>query len=263
MKISLEEIVMNNIKKIDIYTEFLNNNFVQLNIKIQYISDDKYNSKIYDLYKCYLNKKYIGDNFKIIHHYINSFFRNKRTIKLEYKNELLNDYSMDNLKITFHNGKELNINIPLLYKGFESPQIIKCLTSTNYKNIKNKVFSQINELLFNYYTHFNIKNFVIFNSDSISVDISTKKSLEKNDSLYVFFNDNFDSDILKLIFDDFLDSNIQLIDKLKVTREKMTCHFNNGNTFEGTTNLKIIKDRVDEIENVFLDNNSYKLRLKI
>ena len=259
MKINVEETVLKNIEGIDIYTEFLDDNIIKLNIVLKTIKNDDYNNKISELYRNYLNKKYNYDNVKILKHHLKAYTNRYKATKIEHDNYYKNDYYFEKLNIVFINGKTLNIDVPIYYKGKKNEAIKTILNGINYNKVVTKLLYDINEVMFDYYNSFDIDNLILFDSNNTFVDVHGKKNIKNSDSLYIFINSNLDDSIVRMIFDDFLNKNLQDIIDLKINQDKMKCFFKNGKSLEISMKLTFAKENFEKISNTFLDNNRKRL----
>ena len=261
MKINLEEIVINNIKRVRVFTTFLEGNNLELNIKLDLINNDDFHLKVHESYNRYLKEKYNSDSFKAIGHYIKLFLKYNKACRYTSDTSIKNGYKFDNINIHFSNNNQLSINVPVSYHNEMKYNIAKILESVKYKYIHEKVEYDIYDYLFYYYTYLNIKNIIVFDSDNLFVDIHSRKNIKNSDSIYVFTNNKFSNDILNMILDDFIRNNIENINGINLNEKRIKCKFNET-SLECATNLDIVKDKLDNLENSYLDKNIKKLELK-
>ena len=258
MKMNIEEIILKNIDTIDIFTE-LNDNNLEYHVKVKINSKDQRINKLFDLYLLYIEKKYKGDNIKLINNYLYKILKINKVIEIDKKEEKKNDLKMEELEVTFSNGKQLIINVPIQFRGHSSIAVENFLSKINYRKMKNDLEYRIYELFFDYYNYLDIDNLIIFDSNKLHVDIHAKKNVKNSGSLYFFSNGESNNNVVELVLEDYLNNNLKYIDGIKLNHTKLKCHFNNGKTLEVPVNIDIINKRLSEIENTFLDNNKMML----
>ncbi len=265
---SIEEIVLSNIKNIVIEPDFDNEGNCYFNIVIiNNIDNEKY-KKYSNLYINYLSKKFNSNPEQVNSHIITkllSKYSVSETSEAIVKTEGI-DVSI--LKIHLQNNKSIEIYLPISYDDEEVMEMLSDFKkSINYESLKNSLLNIIKFNLSKTYNNNVIDNLYFYNSNLRTGCTLFKEKITNKNSLYCFTK-NLDAlssdDIVVKVAKDFLTKNTDSIDKYKIGNGELTLSFKDGKTFETSNKdlIKTLEPTLHKIEDVLIDKKIKELKLK-
>lgn len=265
---SIEEIVLSNIKNVVIEPDFDDDGYCYFNIVIVNDDDSEKYKKYSNLYINYLSKKFNSNPEQVNSHIITKLL-SKYSVS-ETSEATINSEGIDVsvLKIHLQDNKSIEIYLPISYDDEEMIEMLsEFKKSINYESLKNHLLNIIKFNLSKIYNNNVIDNLYFYNSNLRTGCTLFREKITNKKSLYCFTK-NLDAidanDVVVKVAKDFLTKNTDSIDKYKICNGKLTLSFKDGKTFETSNNdlIKTLEPTLHKIEDVLIDKKIKELKLK-
>ncbi len=265
---SIEEIVLSNIKNVVIEPDFDDNGYCYFNIVIVNDDDSEKYKKYNNLYINYLSKKFNSNPEQVNSHIITKLL-SKYSIS-ETSEATINSEGIDVsvLKIHLQDNKSIEIYLPISYDDEEMIEMLsEFKKSINYESLKNHLLNIIKFNLSKIYNNNVIDNLYFYNSNLRTGCTLFREKITNKKSLYCFTK-NLDAlssdDIVVKVAKDFLLKHTGNIEQYKICNGELKLSFKNGKTFETSNKdlIKTLEPTLHKIEDVLIDKKIKELKLK-
>lgn len=265
---SIEEIVLSNIKNVVIEPDFDDNGYCYFNIVIVNDDDSEKYKKYSNLYINYLSKKFNSNPEQVNSHIITKLL-SKYSVS-ETSEATINSEGIDVsvLKIHLQYDKSIEIHLPISYDDEEMIEMLsEFKKSINYESLKNHLLNIIKFNLSKIYNNNVIDNLYFYNSNLRTGCTLFKEKITNKKSLYCFTK-NLDAidanDVVVKVAKDFLLKHTGNIEQYKICNGELKLSFKNGKTFETSNKdlIKTLEPTLHKIEDVLIDKKIKELKLK-
>lgn len=265
---SIEEIVLSNIKNVVIEPDFDDNGYCYFNIVIVNDDDSEKYKKYSNLYINYLSKKFNSNPEQVNSHIITKLL-SKYSVS-ETSEATINSEGIDVsvLKIHLQDNKSIEIYLPISYDDEEMIEMLsEFKKSINYESLKNHLLNIIKFNLSKIYNNNVIDNLYFYNSNLRTGCTLFREKITNKKSLYCFTKnlDTIDAnDVVVKVAKDFLLKHTGNIEQYKICNGELKLSFKNGKTFETSNKdlIKTLEPTLHKIEDVLIDKKIKELKLK-
>ena len=184
---SIEEIVLSNIKNIIIEPDFDNEGNYYFNIAIVNNKDNKKYKNYNDIYINYLFKKYNLNPEQVNSHIITKLLSKYSVLETSEATVNAEGIDVSILKIGLQDNKTIEIYLPISYDDEEVMEMLnKFKKSINFENLKNSLLNIIKFNLSKTYNNNQIDNLYFYNSNLRTGCTLFKEKITNKKSLYCF-----------------------------------------------------------------------------